>query len=112
MSSAIWVAFSWPVTGSCTPRPAQPYLERVALVAALWRPVEDWVVAHQELEPASPGLVGLVDEPVIQDEHAEAWALSQIAEYVGAGFARVVLDDRRQRLEYRRDRLARLLCAA
>jgi hypothetical protein len=35
-------------------------LEPIALVAAFRRPVEDRVVAHQELDPAAPGRIGLV----------------------------------------------------
>src|SRR6266566_5209048 len=54
---------------------ADPELELVVLVAAFRRPVEDRVVAHQELDPASPCRIGVVDRPVVQDEGAEALAL-------------------------------------
>src|SRR5215472_15932797 len=57
---------------------ADPQLEGVALVPAFRRPVEDWVVAHQELDPARPGRVSLVDGPALQDEHAEAEILGQV----------------------------------
>ena len=40
---------------------ADPGLERLALVAAFGSPVEDRVVAHQELDPARRGRIGLVD---------------------------------------------------
>src|SRR6266508_2134596 len=92
--------------------PADPELERIALVAAFRHPVEDPVVAHQELDPARPGRIGVVDGPVIQDEGAEALALGQVPNYVGAALAGIALGDRRQGLDYRRDPLARLLLAA
>src|SRR5436190_342513 len=44
---------------------ADPGLERLALVAPLRHPVEDRVVAHQELPPAPRGRVGLVDDAVV-----------------------------------------------
>jgi hypothetical protein len=91
---------------------ADPELEPIALVAAFRRPVEDRVVAHQELDPASSGRIGVVDDPVVQDEGAEALALGQVPDKVGAGLAGVAAGDRRQLLEYRRDPLARLLFAA
>src|SRR5271169_2024911 len=47
---------------------ADPGLERVALVAPLRRPVEDRVVAHQELDPAPRGPIGLVDGAVLERE--------------------------------------------
>src|SRR5215207_11595125 len=45
-----------------------PELGRVALVAPLRRAVEDPVVAHQELDSASPSRIGLVHGAVVQDE--------------------------------------------
>src|ERR1700733_13799046 len=49
---------------------ANPGLERVALVASPRRPVQDRVVAHQELDPAARGRVGLVDGAVLEREAA------------------------------------------
>ena len=75
---------------------AEPELEPIVLVAALRRSVEDRVVAHQELEPAPPGRIGLVDDSVIQDEGAETGALRQVSGDVGSARAGVALDDGRQ----------------
>ncbi len=49
---------------------ADPGLERLPLVAPLRHPVEDRVVAHQELHPAPRGRIGLVDDPVSERENA------------------------------------------
>jgi len=49
---------------------ADPGLERIALVASLRRPVEDRVVAHQELDPAPGGRIGLVDGAAGEREDA------------------------------------------
>src|SRR3954453_23476887 len=49
---------------------ANPGLERLALVASLRRPVQDRVVAHQELDPAEGGPIGLVDSTVLEHEGA------------------------------------------
>jgi hypothetical protein len=51
---------------------ADAKLEPIDLVAPLRRPVKDRLVAHQELDPTPPGPIGLVDDPVLQDESAEA----------------------------------------
>src|SRR2546429_3353431 len=91
---------------------ADPELEPVALVAAFRRPVEDRVVAHQELDPAAPGRIGLVDVAVVQNEDAEAEALGQVPDDVGAGLPRVTGGDRWQLLEHRLGPLPRLLLAA
>src|SRR5215203_2503302 len=95
---------------------ADPELEGTILVAPLRRPVENWVVAHQELDPASPSRIGLVHDAVVQDECAEARALGEVARDVGATrvsvLVRLLGDLRRSRLEQRRDRLARLLLGA
>src|SRR5690349_13991588 len=91
---------------------ADPHLESVALVAAFRRPVEDRVVAHQELDPAGPGRIGLVDGPVVEREDAETETLGQVADDVGAGLPRVTGGDRRQLPEHRRDPLTGLLLAA
>jgi hypothetical protein len=42
---------------------SDPQLQPVALVAAFRCPVEDRVVAHQELDPAGAGRIGLADGP-------------------------------------------------
>jgi hypothetical protein len=47
---------------------ANPGLERIALVAPLRHTVEDRVVAHQELDPAPCGRIGLVDGAVLKRE--------------------------------------------
>jgi hypothetical protein len=91
--------------------PLDPHLEGVAFVAPLRRSIEDPVVAHQELHPASARRIGVIDGPVIQDEGAEALALGQVPKYVSAGLPGIPLGDRGQGLEYRRDPLARLLLA-
>src|SRR5207237_5994465 len=49
---------------------------------------------------------------VIQDEAAQAVALGQVPDGVGATLAGIALGDRRQGLGYRRDPIARLLLAA
>src|SRR5215213_3619581 len=41
--------------------------------------------------PASPGRVGVVDGPVIEDEGAEALALGQVPNYVGAALAGIAV---------------------
>ena len=76
--------------------PADPHLKRIAFVAAFRSAVEDPVVAHQELDPASPGRIGVVDGAVIQDEAAEALALGQVPDEVGATLTGIALGDRRQ----------------
>lgn len=76
--------------------PADPHLERVALVPPLRRPVEDPVVAHRELDAAGRGRVGLVDGAVVKDECAEALDLGEVARDIGAGRVCVVVDDRRR----------------
>src|SRR5262244_2297420 len=91
---------------------ADPELEPVALVAAFRRPVEDRVVAHQELDPAAPGRIGVVDVAVVQSEGAEAEVLGQVPDDVGAGLPRVTGGDRWQLLKYRSGPLPRLLLAA
>src|ERR1700733_8485415 len=49
---------------------ANPGLERVALIASPRRPVQDRVVAHQELDPAARGRVGLVDGAALERKAA------------------------------------------
>src|SRR5438067_187934 len=78
--------------------PTDPDLERVALVTALRCAVEDRVVAHQEVDPAPPGRIGMVDGPVVQGEGAEALGLGQVTDDVGAALARIAAGDRRQLL--------------
>src|SRR3954447_12610660 len=93
--------------------PTSPRPGSVAFVASLRCPVEDRVVAHQELDAAGRGGVGLVHGPVIEDECAEAGIFGKVTRDIGAARVCVVLDDRRRsRLEHRRDRLARLRLGA
>src|SRR5260370_1392091 len=87
-------------------------LEPVALVAAFRRPVEDRVVAHQERDPAARVRIGVVDGAVVESEDAEAEALGQVPDDVGAGLPRVTGGDRWQLLEHRLGPLPRLLLAA
>src|ERR687898_2099886 len=76
--------------------PAEPELPRLALVAALGGVVEDRVVAHEELQAAPRRRVRVVHVTLVAHERAEAGALREVADRVGAGRAGVVLDDRRQ----------------
>src|SRR5258708_4666424 len=89
-----------------------PGLPRLALVSAFWHPVEDPVVAPQELNPPTRGRVRLVDGLGVQDEDAEAEALRQVTGHVGAVLAGIATGDGRQLLEHRRDPFARLLRTA
>src|SRR5918993_5440689 len=78
-----------------------PELGPVVLVAALRRAVENWVVAHQELDPAGPGRIGVVYDAVVEDECAEALALGEVARDIGAARVSVLVGDlRRSRLEH------------
>jgi hypothetical protein len=75
---------------------ADPELEPIVLVAAFRRPVKDRVVAHEKLKPTPPSLIGLVDDPIFQGEGAEAGALRQVPDDVGAARAGIEVNDRRQ----------------
>jgi hypothetical protein len=44
---------------------ADPELEPVAFVSAIRRPVEDRVIAHQELNPAAASRIGVLDLAVV-----------------------------------------------
>src|SRR5919197_3898189 len=55
---------------------AHPHL--VALVAALRRPVEDRVVAHQELRAARVAGVAVVDAVAVPGERADAVPLGEV----------------------------------
>src|SRR5512132_2780575 len=102
-----------PALSSVLVVPADPELGGVAFVSAPRRAVEDPVVAHQELEAACRGPVGLVHDAVVVGERAEAGALGEVARGVGAARARAMLDARRHScLEHRREYLARLLLGA
>src|SRR5262245_57589571 len=57
---------------------ADPGLERLALVASLRHPVEDRVVAHQELHPAPRGRIGLVDDTVVAREDGHGRGFRQV----------------------------------
>src|SRR5262249_56209098 len=91
---------------------ADPELEPIALVASFRRPVEEPVVAHQELDPATPGRIGVVDSPVRRGEGAEALGLGQVTDDVGAAFARIAAGDRRPLVGYPRGPPAPLLLRA
>src|SRR5437870_11553518 len=67
---------------------ADPHLRRVALVSSLRRPVEQGVVAQQELEAARVARVGVVDDVFCEREGAESWPLRQVASRVGAARGR------------------------
>src|SRR4029434_4257883 len=56
---------------------AEPELPAVALVAALGHPVQDRVVAHQELHPAPGGRIGLVDGAVLERKGAHRRRLGE-----------------------------------
>src|SRR5258708_28787250 len=88
---------------------ADPALEPIALVAAFRGPVEDRVVAHQELDPAAPGRIGVVDVAVVQNEDAEAEVLGRVPDEVGAGLPPVTGGDRWQLLDHRLGPLPRPL---
>ena len=72
---------------------ADPQLEPLTLLPAFGSPVKDPVVAHQEFDPATGGRIGVVDGPVVQDEGAEAEALGQVSDDVGAGLPRITGGD-------------------
>src|SRR6266576_918744 len=76
---------------------AQPHVT-VALVAALRRPVEDRVVAHQELSAAGVARIAVVDAVAVAREGADAVPLSEVADDVGAGCCGVLHDHGRQAL--------------
>src|SRR3954453_9580763 len=75
---------------------ANPGLEGLALVASLRRAVEDRVVAHQELDAAEGGAVGLVDGAVLERERAHGRDLRDVLGEVGSARVGVVTRDRRQ----------------
>src|SRR4029453_6702080 len=75
---------------------AGPGLPCVALILALGRPVQDRVVAHQELDPTPGGRIGLVDDAVLEGEDTHQRGLRQITNDVGPGRGRVLGHDRRQ----------------
>src|SRR5215216_6222510 len=73
---------------------AYPHL--VALVAALRRPVEDRVIAHQELRAAGVAGVAVVDVVAVAREGADAVALREVAADIRPGGGGVLGDERRQ----------------
>src|SRR4029453_6401672 len=80
------------------------------LVAAFLCSIGGPVIAHEELETASGGSVGLVQGVVVADERAEPRALGEVARDIGATRSRTVLDARwRSRVEHGREALACLL---
>src|SRR5512133_2859686 len=56
---------------------AEPELPAVALVAALGHPVQDRVVAHQELHPPPGGRIALIDDAVLEGKDAHHRRLRQ-----------------------------------
>src|SRR6478735_8747859 len=64
---------------------ADPELPSVVLGATLRRPVEEPVVGHQELDPATGRRVGLIDDVVLEREDGEAEQLGHVAVDVRAG---------------------------
>src|ERR671936_34289 len=75
---------------------ADPGLEPIALVAPPRHPVEDRVVAHQELDSAPPGRIGLVDGAVLECEGAHSIYFRDVCGDVGPGRGRILTRDRRQ----------------
>src|SRR4029453_19229154 len=88
---------------------AEPGLPCVALVSALGRPVQDRVVAHQELDPTPGGRIGLVDDAVLEGEDSHHRGLRQITNDVGPGRGRVLGHDRWQPTLPGREQPAHLL---
>ena len=78
---------------------ANPELPSLVLVAPLRRPVEEPVVGHQELDPATGRRVRLVHDPVLKRECGESEQLGQVAVDVGAGDLGIAQRDRRQLVE-------------
>src|SRR5918999_1483416 len=72
-----------------------PDLEGTVLVAPLRRAVENWVVAHQELDPAGVRRVGVVHDALSQGESAHAKTFREVAGIVRPGCGRVLAEDRR-----------------
>src|SRR5829696_6497862 len=84
---------------SCTPWPRlvprsrtvvlvvspDPELGFIVLVTPLRRPVEDRVVAHQELQSTGGGRVGVVDGAVLHGEGTHPGSLGDVAGHVGPG---------------------------
>src|SRR5829696_1443307 len=75
---------------------AEPGLPCVALVTALGHPVQERVVAHQELHPTPGGRIALVDDAVLEGEDAHHRGLRQITNDIGPGRGRVLGHDRWQ----------------
>src|SRR5918994_5697692 len=69
-----------------------------ALGTTLRRVIEDRVVRHDELQPTPRRGVRVVDLVPVAGEGAEARALGEVADDVGARRTGVVLDDRRGRI--------------
>src|SRR2546423_15286220 len=72
---------------------AQPHL--AVFVATLGRPVEDRVVAHQELGSAGVAGVAVVDVAPVAGERTDTVALGEVAGDVRAGRVGVLGGDRR-----------------
>src|SRR4051794_15528494 len=100
------------VTGFVLVVTADPELPSVVLGATLRRPVEEPVVGHQELDPATGCRVRLVDDVVLEREHGEAEQLGHVAVDVRARGLGVAVGDGRQLVENRLDARPRLLGVA
>src|SRR5919108_5852884 len=87
---------------------ADPGLERLALVPSARRPVEDGVVAHQKLDAAPGGRIGLVDDIVLEREDGCSKHLRDVADEIGPGLLRVATGNRWE-LVLRGHRCAHLL---
>src|SRR5947209_1366214 len=91
--------------------PPDPELPCLALVPGLRRPVEEPVVRHQELDPATRHRIRLIHGPVLERERGKTEQLGQIAVDVGAALLRIAERHRGKRAEPRGDRLTGLLKA-
>jgi hypothetical protein len=75
---------------------ADPELPFLALITALRCPVEEPVVGHQKLDPATGRRVRLVDGATLEYEDGEAEQLGQVSVDICAGLPGVAEGDRRQ----------------
>src|SRR3954454_2746053 len=76
---------------------AEPELPVCSFVPPHGRAVKDSVVAHQELQAAPGRRVDVIDGVAVSCEGAEAGALGEVSDGVGAGRPGVLLDNRWQR---------------
>src|SRR6267378_6644827 len=85
---------------------ADPELPALVLIAPFRRPVEEPVVGHQELHPATGGRVRLVDGLVLERESGEAEQFGHVPVDIRAGLPGIAKRDWRQVGEHRLDRLS------